>query len=164
MVMKIKVILFLGILFLIGCQSKTTKYEKINWYDPVIITKEPQKKPENKKEENFKDILLKLHNQQRAFKGKVPLIADTKLDDYAQQWSDVMAKKGKLYHSKIENVLSAGKYQTAGENIAWNQQDEEEVVKAWMNSSGHRANILSNSFRWAGFGMKNLYWCTNFGG
>lgn len=60
------------------------------------------------------------------------------------------------------------KYSTAGENIAWNQRTEKEVVRDWMDSSGHRANIMNRNFTKVGFGVaraKNgsLYWCTVFG-
>ena len=78
-----------------------------------------------------------------------------------------MAKNNNLKHSNIGSLM--GKYYAAGENIAWNQKTEEEVMSSWMNSSGHRANIMNRSFTKAGFGLsynKNgePYWCTNFGG
>ena len=77
-----------------------------------------------------------------------------------------MARKNNLTHSDISVLM--GKYHTAGENIAWNQEDEEEVTNSWMNSSGHRANILNRSFSKVGFGVApakdgSLYWCTVFG-
>jgi len=43
-------------------------------------------------------------------------------------------------------------YRTAGENIAAGQQTPQEVVTAWMNSPGHRANILNKSFTHIGVG------------
>ena len=39
------------------------------------------------------------------------------------------------------------KFMGAGENIAWGQRSPEEVMNGWMNSSGHRANILNSSFK-----------------
>jgi uncharacterized protein YkwD len=55
----------------------------------------------------------------------------------------------------------------AGENIAMGQRTAEEVMNSWMNSSGHRSNILSSSFKEIGFGvtkMGNVWWWTvNFG-
>jgi uncharacterized protein YkwD len=113
--------------------------------------------------------LLDLHNQQRAYKGRAPVALDQKLEDYSKNWSDTMAGKNKLYHSDVRKIIGLG-YSTAGENIAWNQQSEEEVVKAWMNSSGHRENILSRSYRFIGFGLSRSkkdnspYWSTGFGG
>ena len=44
-------------------------------------------------------------------------------------------------------------YRSAGENIARGQSSPEEVVRAWMNSEGHRANILGESFTSLGVGV-----------
>ena len=43
-------------------------------------------------------------------------------------------------------------YKTAGENIAGNSSNSEAVI-AWMNSSGHRANILNSSYNYTGIGV-----------
>jgi uncharacterized protein YkwD len=51
-------------------------------------------------------------------------------------------------------------YRTAGENIAMGQRTPEEVVKAWMDSPGHRANILNNTYTHIGVGYvegKNVW-------
>lgn len=57
-------------------------------------------------------------------------------------------------------------YRTAGENIASGQQSAQAVVSAWMNSSGHRANILSASFGRMGVGQATIggrtYWVQLF--
>lgn len=57
-------------------------------------------------------------------------------------------------------------YRTAGENIASGQQTAQAVVSAWMNSSGHRANILSTSFGRMGVGQATIggrtYWVQLF--
>lgn len=57
-------------------------------------------------------------------------------------------------------------YRTAGENIASGQQTAQAVVSAWMNSSGHRANILSASFGRMGVGQATIggrtYWVQLF--
>lgn len=57
-------------------------------------------------------------------------------------------------------------YRTAGENIASGQQTAQAVVSAWMNSSGHRANILSSSFGRMGVGQATIggrtYWVQLF--
>ena len=51
-------------------------------------------------------------------------------------------------------------YRYAGENIAMGQQTPEEVVKAWMNSAGHRANILNANYNYIGVGYvsQGNYW------
>ena len=58
-------------------------------------------------------------------------------------------------------------YRSAGENIAWGQRSPQEVVKAWMNSAGHRANIMNANFTTIGVGYyQNAkgtnYWCQLF--
>lgn len=55
-------------------------------------------------------------------------------------------------------------YHTAGENIARGQQTPEAVVDAWMNSDGHRANILNSSFTQIGVGYvaEGNYWTQMF--
>ena len=57
-------------------------------------------------------------------------------------------------------------YRYAGENIAWGQKTPEEVVNAWMNSKGHRENILNSRFTSIGVGLyeQNVtyYWCQLF--
>jgi uncharacterized protein YkwD len=55
-------------------------------------------------------------------------------------------------------------YSTAGENIAYGQPDAQTVVNGWMNSPGHRANILNGSFKQTGIGVyrdaKGTYYWT----
>jgi uncharacterized protein YkwD len=59
-------------------------------------------------------------------------------------------------------------YSRAAENVAWNQRNAQEVVNTWMNSSGHRANILSPQLREIGAAMARSakgepYWIQVFG-
>jgi len=107
--------------------------------------------------------LLALHNEQRTH----PLILDQYLVEYAQDHAEHMARTNSLNHSDISVLM--GRYSTAGENIAWNQTTEAEVFKDWMESPGHRANILNTKFTRVGFGSAktkngNVYWCAVFGG
>ncbi|MBR4084760.1 MAG: hypothetical protein IKK33_10825 [Lachnospiraceae bacterium] len=58
-------------------------------------------------------------------------------------------------------------YRSAGENIAWGQRSPEEVMKVWMNSPGHRANIMNPNFTTIGVAYhentKGIgYWCQLF--
>lgn len=124
--------------------------------------------PNNTNNGPINNQLFSLHNQERVAKGRSPLILDPFLVQYAQQWARQMAQESKLYHSKL-TFMQSGKYYTGGENIAWNQRTTTEVVKAWMNSTGHRDNILNRKFTKVGFGIAynskgEPYWCTVFGG
>ncbi len=55
-------------------------------------------------------------------------------------------------------------YRYAGENIAMGQKTPEEVVNAWMNSEGHRANILNPNYNTIGVGYvsQGNYWTQEF--
>ncbi len=70
-----------------------------------------------------------------------------------------------VYGSPFEMLKSFGiSYRTAGENIAYGQRTPQAVVDAWMNSSGHRANILNASFTQIGVGYvaDGNYWTQMF--
>lgn len=59
------------------------------------------------------------------------------------------------YGSPFEMIKSFGiTYKAAGENIAGNSSNIG-AVKAWMNSEGHKANILSNNYNYTGIGVVN---------
>ena len=53
-------------------------------------------------------------------------------------------------------------YRSSGENIAWGQKTPEDVMKAWMNSEGHRANILNARFTKIGVGYYQNARGTNY--
>lgn len=111
------------------------------------------------------DKLLYFHNVQREENRLKPFVIDEKLNEYAQKHSEWMVKKNSMTHSRINSLLS--NFSTVGENIAYNQKDEEKVTEAWMNSPGHRANILNKRFTKIGFGMARNsfdkpYWTTVF--
>ena len=55
-------------------------------------------------------------------------------------------------------------WHTMGENIAGGFRTPEDVVNAWMNSSGHRANILNANFTHLTVGVSNTYWVQMFFG
>ncbi len=103
--------------------------------------------------------ILTLVNAERAKAGVDPLTLSTEVSSVAQVKSDDMAKNGYFDHnsptygSPFDMLSEFGvSYRTAGENIAKGQQTPEAVMKAWMNSSGHKANILSPNFKQLGVG------------
>ena len=80
-----------------------------------------------------------------------------------------MSKKGYFDHTSPTygspfNLLKLQKvaFRTAGENIAMGQRSPESVMLGWMNSEGHRSNILSPSFTSIGVGYYNGYWVQLF--
>jgi uncharacterized YkwD family protein/spore coat assembly protein SafA len=108
---------------------------------------------------NIEVQVQQLVNQERSKAGLKPLQMDWELQRTARTKSCDMATKNYFSHtsptygSPFDMMKSFGiSYRTAGENIAKGQRTPSEVMKAWMNSSGHRANILKNDFTHIGVG------------
>ncbi len=117
------------------------------------------KPPSNNVNASIAEQMLALVNAERTKAGVAPLTLSTEVSSVAQVKSDDMAKNGYFDHnsptygSPFTMLSDFGvTYRTAGENIAKGQQSTEAVMKAWMNSSGHKANILSPNFKQLGVG------------
>lgn len=119
----------------------------------------------------YEKKVVELTNQERAKNGLKPLALDTELSKVAREKSRDMQSKGYFSHtsptygSPFEMMKKFGiTYRSAGENIAMGQRTPEEVVKAWMNSSGHRANILNPNYTHIGVGHISTgnYWTQMF--
>jgi uncharacterized YkwD family protein len=103
--------------------------------------------------------VIELTNAERRKNGLSDLQGDTKLSGVAQKKSEDMRQNhyfshtSPTYGSPFDMMRDFGvTYKTAGENIAQGQQTPEQVVQAWMNSEGHRKNILSKDFTHIGVG------------
>ncbi|MEU6447084.1 CAP domain-containing protein [Streptomyces sp. NPDC046979] len=118
--------------------------------------------------------VLALVNKERAAAGCSPVTANDKLTRAADDYSDVMASSGVMSHtgpdgSTMTSRVEAAGYQwsTLGENIARGQADAAAVMDSWMNSEGHRANILNCSFKELGVGVHvgdgGPWWTQDFG-
>ncbi len=116
--------------------------------------------------------MIRLANAERAKAGCAALSVDDKLMTAAQRHSQDQADSRKMSHTG-SNGSSPGdrlgdvgyQWRTYGENVAWNQQSPEAVMTAWMNSPGHRANILNCSFTEIGVGVASSngpYWTQVF--
>jgi uncharacterized YkwD family protein len=115
--------------------------------------------------------VVELTNQERAKNGLPALKIDTELSKVAREKSNDMQAKNYFSHtsptygSPFDMMKQFGiDYRAAGENIAMGQRTPEEVVKAWMNSEGHRKNILSSNFTHIGVGhdANGNYWTQMF--
>ena len=125
----------------------------------------------------FEAQVFNLINAERAKKGIAPLTRNTKLDAAALRHSKDMACNNFVDHtgsdgsSPWERMEQAGyNWTNAAENIAAGYSTPASVVAGWMNSSGHKANILNPNLEDIGIGYayKNgtkygHYWTTNFG-
>lgn len=147
--------------------------------NPTPTTKPSNPAPTTKPSENngntttksYADQVLQLVNAERAkaglsaFTTNSTLIAaaNKRAQETVQSFSHTRPNGTKFSSVLQEYGVS---YRTAGENIAYGQRSPEEVVKGWMNSPGHRANILNSSFNKIGIGVYQsngtLYWSQLF--
>lgn len=98
-----------------------------------------------------------LVNQERAKAGLAPLEVKVNLQTAAQVRAKEIEKSfshTRPNGSSFSTVLAENgvDYRGSGENIAWGQRSPEEVMNGWMNSDGHRANILNKNFKYIGVG------------
>ncbi|MET8077341.1 CAP domain-containing protein [Streptomyces sp. NPDC005303] len=117
--------------------------------------------------------VLELVNAERAKVGCSPVAANSALADLAGAFSKAMADQGFFDHTDPsgatpwDRAAKAGITTLGGENIARGQADPAAVMEAWMNSPGHRANILNCDFKTLGvgvqFGTGGPWWTQDFG-
>ncbi|MFJ4357783.1 CAP domain-containing protein [Streptomyces massasporeus] len=117
--------------------------------------------------------VLSLVNEERAKVGCSPVAANSALQSLAQNYSEDMAARGFFDHTDPDGSTpwdraeKAGISNLGGENIARGQADAAAVMDAWMNSPGHRANILNCDFKTLGVGVElgsgGPWWTQNFG-
>jgi len=122
----------------------------------------------------FQQKILELVNVERANNGLKSLTMNAELSKVATLKSKDMANLNYFSHtsptygSPFEMMKQFGiSYRAAGENIAMGQTSPEQVMQGWMNSPGHRANILNASFTQLGVGVAKdsngrIYWTQQF--
>ena len=119
----------------------------------------------------FEQEVIRLVNEERAANGLKALGYNWELGRVARYKSQDMkdnkyfSHTSPVYGSPFQMMKSFGiTYRSAGENIARGQRTPKAVVDAWMNSSGHRANILNASFTEIGVGYvaDGNYWTQMF--
>ncbi len=150
--------------------------------------RQPQPKPQKPTENNqpqpqqpdnntvvgmseFQQRIVQLVNQERAKAGLQPLVAKADLNKVAQLKAEDMAKNNYFSHtsptygSPFDMMKQFGiSYTRAGENIAMGYRTPESVMEGWMNSPGHKANILNKDFTEIGVGFTadGYYWVQHF--
>ena len=117
--------------------------------------------------------VIRLVNDIRKQNGLTPLTANWELSRVARYKSQDMVDNRYFAHSsptygtpfEMMRAFSLS-FRTAGENIAYGYATPQKVVDGWMNSSGHRANILNASYKQIGVGYvaKGNYWTQMFMG
>ncbi|MFG2482585.1 CAP domain-containing protein [Streptomyces virginiae] len=116
--------------------------------------------------------VLALVNQERAAAGCSAVSLNAKLTKAAQDHSADMASHSNMSHTGSDGsdpgarITRAGyTWSTYGENVAYGYSTPEKVMEGWMNSQGHRENILNCSFKEIGIGLAQPgnYWTQDFG-
>jgi len=119
----------------------------------------------------FEKQVVDLTNAERTKAGLKPLQISNPLMDVAQEKSEDMAKNNYFSHtsptygSPFDQIKAAGiSYRSAGENIAQGQKTPQQVVQAWMESPGHRQNIMNANYTHIGVGFveDGNYWTQQF--
>ena len=119
----------------------------------------------------YEQEVIRLVNEIRVQNGLSALTYNWELSRVARYKSQDMVDNRYFSHTSptygtpFQMIRSFGlSYRSAGENIAYGQRTPHAVVNAWMNSSGHRANILSSSYTQIGVGYvaNGHYWTQMF--
>jgi uncharacterized protein YkwD len=116
-----------------------------------------EKKPAQPALHQVEQNLIDLTNAERARHGLRPLRLDAWLLKSARRHAGWMARTGNMVHTSAP----------VAENIAMGQQNSTEAIRSWMNSPGHRANMLSGSYSRIGAAAYSgsngqIFWCLQF--
>ena len=164
---KIAVKYEIGISELIAANPQITNPSMIYVGQKITI-------PEGSSLKSLENEVVRLVNIERTNRGLAALTSHWELSRVARYKSQDMIDKNYFAHnsptygSPFNMMENFGlKFSAAGENIAYGQKTPQEVVTAWMNSAGHRANILSSAFTHIGVGAAKksngtLYWTQMF--
>ena len=114
--------------------------------------------------------VFEIVNQERVRAGQSELRFDPALAEAAQRHAVDMAEQDYFSHSSLDGRTFSDRVGEAtydgfptGENIAFGQRDADSVMVSWMNSSGHRNNILSPNSNEIGVGLHETRWVQVFG-
>lgn len=102
--------------------------------------------------EQYQQRLLVLVNAERGRHGLHPLAITRCGDGYADRWADSMARRGVMEHQKLRAVLDSCGARAVAENVAYGTVTADRMMEMWMNSPGHRANILRPEMTHVGIG------------
>jgi uncharacterized protein YkwD len=122
-------------------------------------------RPSELRPPRIRALIICLHNEERARRGLPVLEQETRLETAAQRHAEDMVAREFFAHETpeglgpAERALSAGypaKHYSSGENLAWGtglEASPVEIIDGWMQSPGHRENILRNAFTQIGVGV-----------
>ena len=132
-------------------------------------TQEPEEDSSDSAALSYAEQVVKLVNEERAkaglpalkFDADITAAANIRAKEIKQLFSHTRPDGSSFSSVLKEQGIS---YRGSGENIAWGQKSPEQVMNGWMNSAGHRANILNSSFTRIGVGYvaEGRYWTQMF--
>lgn len=137
---------------------------------PVTAAAQPTTASAPTAVKGFESEMLELCNRQRRANGKADLALNGTLCANATLRAEEISRDGCFSHTRPDGTMCftavTVDYMTCGENIAYGTRSASATVDAWMNSPGHKANILSDGFTQAGFGCYEVngvrYWVQLF--
>ncbi len=115
------------------------------------------------------------HNKERGSRDITQLKYSKVLEEKAQKWAEEMARMDSMVHSDVRAAVQGSGFRGIGENIAYgytsggtDQPSIDKVMEGWMNSPGHKKNILRPEYTHIGIGYARRvggypYWCAQFG-
>ena len=114
--------------------------------------------------------VFQLVNQERVSRGLAPYAWNSRLAVASQRHAEDMVQQDYFSHTSLDGRDFTDRADDAGydgsprgENIAAGQGSAEAVMNAWMNSTGHRNNILAAGSNEIGIGLSERHWVQNFG-
>ena len=120
---------------------------------PLLIPATPAHAAPSSQPSAYEKDVLHYTNVERVKRGLRPLGLSTCATYYARRWSVQLRSKNALSHQSLGPIMSSCGGTRAGENVAYGKVTARALVTMWMNSSGHRANILNASYRTLGVGV-----------
>ena len=138
---------------------------------PLINESENTEEPTNDHDgnSNFEKEVFDLTNAERVKQGLKPFVWNDRLADVARAHSTDMANRNFFAHenpdglSPFDRMRNAGiSYRYAAENIGKGYNTPKDAVDGWMNSPGHRANILNENLTDLGVGFHEYHWTQKF--
>jgi uncharacterized protein YkwD len=100
----------------------------------------------------YESRILVLVNSERLKQGLHPLTLVACADGFANSWATALAQTGNFVHQSLSPIMAGCAARGAGENIAYGNVSADAMMTMWMNSPGHRANILNGSYTGIGIG------------
>jgi uncharacterized protein YkwD len=142
-----------------------------SWFSRIGFPTSPQTTSPAQSPSDMVSAVLSEVNKFRAQNGLAALRLDDRLNQAAQLHSNDMAAHNTMSHNcqngttPSQRITNAGySWHAIAENVATGQTTAQQVVQAWINSAGHRANMLKTDIKDVGIGFNHNYWTLDLAG